>query len=154
MNSVIDALYQLKYNPFKYGEYLASFYSSLTNIEDNLLLAPLVIPLCSHPVYKTKLEGAVFGAKRKSSIWSIFDDRTNLYDLQERVNEFKALTEQSIQYCFANDWLNIENENLALKYSANGDNLPQLQKNAVNLGKLISGHSVVEIYAFLGVRPQ
>jgi len=150
MSSVIDALYQLKYNPFKYGEYLTSFYSSLESVDNNLLLAPLVIPLCSHPIFSNKLRYA----NKRSSLWSIFDDRTNLYDLQERMDEFKALTEQSIRYCLANDWLVMDNENLALRYSADAVVFPALQKNAVNLGKLTSRHSVVEMYAFLGVKPR
>lgn len=150
MSSVIDALYQLKYNPFKYGEYLTSFYSSLENLENNLLLAPLVIPLCSHPIFANKLRNA----NKRSSLWSIFDDRTSLYDLQERMDEFKGLTEQSICYCLVNDWLVIDNENLTLRYSPDAVTIPAIQKNAVNLGKLISSHSVVEIYAFLGVKPR
>jgi hypothetical protein len=150
MSSVIDALYQLKYNPFKYGEYLTSFYSSLESLETTLLLAPLVIPLCSHPVFANKLRNA----NKRSSLWSIFDDRTNLYDLQERMDEFKGLTEQSIRYCLVNDWLAVDNENLALRYLSDTETIPAVQKNAVNLGKLISNHSVIEIYAFLGVKPR
>tara|TARA_B110000211_G_C13851431_1_gene452377 strand:+ start:249 stop:701 length:453 start_codon:yes stop_codon:yes gene_type:complete len=150
MSSVIDALYQLKYNPFKYGEYLTSFYSSLEGLENNLLLAPLIIPLCSHPVFSNKLRNA----NRRSSLWSIFDERKNLYDLQERMDEFKELTEQSIRYCLVNDWLVVDNESLALRYSSDTETIPAIQKNALNLGKLISSHSVVEIYVFLGVRPR
>ncbi|AGH81191.1 hypothetical protein PCNPT3_06255 [Psychromonas sp. CNPT3] len=150
MSSVIDALYQLKYNPFKYGEYLTSFYSSLENLENNFLLAQLVIPLCSHPFFANKLRHA----NNRSSLWSIFDDRTSLYDLQERMDEFKGLTEQSIRYCLINDWLVIDHENLTLRYSSDAVTIPAIQKNAVNLGKLISSHSVVETYAFLGVKPR
>ena len=150
MNSIIDALYQVKYNPFKYGEYLASFYSSVEGVENNMLLAPLVIPLCSHPIFSIKLRNANI----RSSLWTIFDDRTKLYDLQERVDEFNMLTEQSIQYCLVNDWLTIENKILALRFSEVADTVLTLHRNAVNLGKLVSGHSVVETYAFLGVKPR
>lgn len=153
MSSVVDALYELKYNPFKYGEYIASFYSSIRDVDNNLLLAPLVIPLCSHPAFGNVLNGAVFGSKRKSSIWSIFDDRSKLYDLQERINEFQSLTEQCIQYCMVNDWLLVEEHSLAIHYTGNLEAALVLQKKAVNLGRLFSGHSVVEIYAFLGVKP-
>lgn len=154
MSSVIDALYQLKYNPFKYGEYIASFYSSINNVDNNLLLAPLVIPLCSHPIFEKSLSNAVFGGKRKSSIWTVFNDRTKFHDLQERIDEFQILTEECIQYCLANDWLAVEDERLALQYIASSKDSLTLHKNAINLGKLVSGHSVVEIYAFLGVKPR
>ncbi|WP_373315010.1 three component ABC system middle component [Halopseudomonas aestusnigri] len=33
MSSIIDALYELKYNPFEYGPYLASFYTALEESE-------------------------------------------------------------------------------------------------------------------------
>ncbi|MCH2547118.1 MAG: DUF6521 family protein [Alphaproteobacteria bacterium] len=149
MSSIVDALYHLKFHPFKYGEYVASFYSSANDVEANLLLAPLVIPLCSHHVFAEKLKNV----NRRSSLWSVFDDRAMLYDLQERIDEFKGLTEQCIQYCLLNDWLEIDSKNLMLHYSAN-TSTSVLQRNAVNLGRLVNGHSVVEVYAFLGVRPQ
>jgi len=154
MGTVVDALYKIKYNPFKFGEYIASFYSEIKNVDNNLLLAPIIIPLCSHPVFKTKLEGAVFGPKKQSSLWSIFDDRTKLYDLQERVDEFKILTNQSIHYCLVNDWLAINVETLTLSYLVDKEVPMQIQKNAENLGKLLSGLSITEIYAFLGVKPR
>ena len=31
--NAIDAFYLVKYNPFKYGKYLADFYSELTGVE-------------------------------------------------------------------------------------------------------------------------
>lgn len=152
MNTVADALYQIKYNPFKYGEYMASFYSTIENVENNLLIAQIVIPLCSHPKFKKKLEGAVFGENRKSSIWTIFKDRAELYDLKERIDEFRTLTEQSIHYCLVNDWLTIDKENLMIVLSFNIESIFRKQKNAENLGKLLSGLKIIEIYSFFGVK--
>ncbi len=154
MSSIVDSLYELKYNPFEYGAHLASFYTAMDESENNLLLAALVIPLCSHPIFGKKIHGAVFGDKKQSSIWSIFDDRTKLYDLQERVDEFQTLTEQCIQYCLINDWLSVNDKSLSLR-SCDGSDLDfTCQKNSEKLGRLFSGHSVVEIYAFLGVKPR
>jgi len=150
MSSIVDALYELKYNPFEYGAYLASFYIAVGESENNLLLAPLVIPLCSHPLFGQKL----FNSNVRSTIWSIFDDRAKLYDLQERIDGFQALTEQSIQYCLANDWLSIDEHSLALRAYGESDSVFTNQKGAEKLGRLFSGHSVVEIYAFLGVKPR
>ena len=152
MSSVIDALYQIKYNPFKYGDHVISFYSSLSGVENNLLLAPLIIPLCSHPVYGNSLSSAVFGEKRKSSIWTIFGERGTLYDLQERIDEFRSLTEQCIQYCLINDWLLLDENGLNLSSLDNKNENFEVKKNAFNLGRLLSDLSVVETYAFLGVK--
>lgn len=150
MSSIIDALYELKYNPFEYGSYIASFYSSLGTVENNFLLAPLVIPLCSHPIFGSKL----FNSNIKSTMWTIFDDRTKLYDLQERIDGFQELTEQCIQYCLVNDWLSVDDENLVLRASVESNSAFTNQKTAEKLGRLFNGQSVVEIYAFLGVKPR
>jgi hypothetical protein len=154
VSSIVDALYELKYNPFEYGSYLASFYTAIGGSENNLLLAPLVIPLCSHPIFGKKISGAVFGDERQSSIWSIFNDRTKLYDLQERVDGFQTLTEQCIQYCLINDWLSVDEQHLSIHASRDSDSIFTNHKCAEKLGRLFSGHSVIEIYAFLGVKPR
>jgi hypothetical protein len=150
MSSIVDALYELKYNLFDYGPYLASFYTHLDESENNLLLAQLVIPLCSHPMYSHKL----LNSNKHSSIWSVFDDRTKLYDLQERIDGFQTLTEQCIQYCLVNDWLSVNEQQLSLAKCEGGDSSFISQKSAEKLGRLFSGNSVVEIYSFLGVKPR
>lgn len=154
MSSIVDALYEIKYNPFEYGVYLASFYTPVGEAENNLLLAPLVIPLCSHPIFGKAISRAVFGEKKQSSIWSIFNDRTTLYDLQERIDGFQALTEQCIQYCLVNDWLSIDEQSLVVRSCDEFGSVFTNQKSAEKLGRLFNGHSVVEIYAFLGVKPR
>ncbi|HBV20948.1 MAG TPA: hypothetical protein DEF07_04420 [Nitrosomonas sp.] len=153
MTSLADAFYQAKYNPFKYGGYIVSFYAQLIGVENNLLLAQLVVPLCSHPVYSSKLSNARFGLKSKSTIWTIFDDRTKLYDLQERVDEFKELTDQSLQYCLIHDWIEIDTQKLSISVLPTSAP-PDIYKCAANLGKLFNHLSVMEIYALLGVTPR
>jgi hypothetical protein len=150
MSSIVDALYELKYNPFEYGPYLASFYTAIDESRSNLLLAPMVIPLCSHPIFSQKL----FNSNNRSSIWSIFDERTKLYDLQERMDGFQELTDQCIQYCLINDWLSVNEQRLSLSASDGSDSAFTSQKSAEKLGRLFSGYSVVDIYTFLGVKPR
>lgn len=153
MTSLVDTLYQAKYNPFKYGAFLASFYSELTDVKENLLLSPLVIPLCSHYIFRQKLLNARFGTKNKSTIWTVFQKKGELYDLQERLDNFKTLTTQSLQYCLVNDWLAIDPDELNVTILKEDEMNFEKQKDAVNLGKLFSHLSVAEIYAFLGVIP-
>jgi len=150
MSSIVDDIYELKYNPFEYGAYLASFYRSIGEAENNLLLAPLVIPLCNNPIFGPKL----FNSNVRSSIWSVFNDRTNLYDLQERIDGFQMLTLQCIQYCLVNDWLFVNEQSLALRACDKPESGFIGQKSAEKLGRIFRGHSVVEIYAFLGVKPR
>lgn len=153
MIGIIDSLYTLKYNPFNFSGHIVSFYSNLHYVENNLILAPLIIPLCSHSIFKTKLQGAVFGENRRSTMWSIFDDKSKLYDLQERLNEFKVITAQSIQYCLINDWLELDTNNLTLHSEDNNSKKLESHKSAISLAKLFSNHSVTEIYDLLGVKP-
>ncbi|MCI4032920.1 DUF6521 family protein [Dickeya dianthicola] len=154
MSGIIDSLYQLKYNPFKFSEYFVSFYSSLNKVENNLILAPLVIPLCTHSIFQTKIQGAVFGDSKKSTMWSIFNDRAKFYDLQERLEEFKHITAQSIQHCLINDWLIIDTESLTLYSEDSSKKSIISHKSAISLAKLFSNHSVIEIFDFFGVKPQ
>lgn len=150
MSSIVNALYEIKYNPFKYGAYLASFYTSVEESENNILLAPLVIALCSHPIFGKKISNS----NVKSTIWSVFEDCTKLYDLQERIDGFQELTEQCVQYRLINEWLSINEKFLSLRASDNFDLEFPSQKSSEKLGRLFSGHSVVEIYAIFGARPR
>lgn len=153
MIGIIDSLYVLKYNPFNFSGHIVSFYSNLGHVENNLILAPLIIPLCSHSMFKTKLQGAVFGENRRSTMWSIFDDKSKLYDLQERLDEFKIITAQSIQHCLINEWLELDTDNLTLYSQDNNSKTLETHKSAINLARLFSNHSVTEIYDLLGVTP-
>lgn len=150
MTSLVDAIYHVKYNPFKFSEYIASFYSELTNVDQDLLLSQLIIPLCSHREFSRKLSNA----NSRSSIWSTFKDRSMLYDLQERLDNFNSLTELSLQYCLVNDWLKLEVETLSVSSSEVPEAPYNRQKPAANLGKLFSNFNVIEIYTFLGVKPK
>jgi hypothetical protein len=109
-----------------------------------------VVPLCSHPIIGQK----IFNSNKRSTIWSVFDDRTKLYDLQERINGFQVLTEQCIQYCLINDWLSVDEQNLSIVSCGNVDSVPSGKKVGEKLGRLLSVHSVIEIYAFFGVKPR
>lgn len=143
--NTIDALYTIKYNPFKYGEYLSTFYAELIGVKQNLLLSPLLIPLFTHPVFKQKLKNI----KSTSSLHTIFSNSKELYDLQERVDTLRILTSESIQYCLLNQWLDTDIDNLSVYSVQETRNI----KIAKNLARLFSNHSIYEIYMILGVKP-
>lgn len=141
--NTIDALYTVKYNPFKYGEYLATFYAELKGVDQNLLLSPLLIPLFTHPKFKDKR------ITKKSSLHTIFFNSKELYDLQERIDLLRELTSESMQYCLLNQWLNLEPNKLSVYSDKNFKTI----KVAKNFAKLFSNHSAYEIYKILGVKP-
>jgi len=107
MSSIVDALYNLKYNPFEYGAYLASFYSAIGESENNLLLAPLVIPLCSHPFFSVKLNRA----NTNSSIFTIFcgETRLNTERNKEIYGVFSLKPQQKKSYT-KNSYMTSKNE--------------------------------------------
>ncbi|MFC0323061.1 three component ABC system middle component [Gallibacterium melopsittaci] len=144
--NTIEALYVLKYNPFKYGKYLATFYSKLSGVEQNLLLSPLLIPLLTHPIFKEKIKNC----KSTSSLHTIFfSNYKELYDLQERINSFKALTIESIHYCLINEWIKINIDNLSITSEQDVHDIRIAEK----LARLLSNHTIQDIYSVLGVKP-
>lgn len=150
MSNLIEDLYTIKHNPFKYSEYIYSFYSQIDEIDNNFLYLPLIIPLSTYPLLNEKLLHAKFGKKQQSSIWSIFPDKSYFYDLQDRIDEFCDLSPLSFMYCLTNDWLTINTEKLVVKVTETSN--CKIIKSASNLGKLMRNYSITEIQSFLGVK--
>ena len=147
--NAIDAFYLVKYNPFKYGKYLADFYSELTGVEKNSLLLPILIPLFTHPFFKDKIEKSI----STSSMHTIFfKNSKELYDLQDRIDTLRILTSDSIQYCLINDWLKTDTNTLSFLPTQSSNNKEKI-KVTKKLARLFSNRSVYEIYISLGIKP-
>ena len=86
MSSIVEAIYELQYNPFKYGGYIASFYDLVGESDNNLLLSQLVIPLCSHPVFGQTL----LNSNIKSTIWTVFKDVRSYTIYKSELMSFKG----------------------------------------------------------------
>jgi len=52
-----------------------------------------------------------------------------------------------------NEWISINEQALSVRALNNVHASFGMQKSAEKLGKLLYGHSVVEIYSFFGVKP-
>lgn len=155
MTSLADAYFHIKFNPFKFSKHIACFYGNLIEVKENLLLCHIIIPICTHPTYSKKLTNAKFGASKQSSFLATFQNREELYDFQDRIDELKDLTYQALQYALMNDWLQIN----TIKMQVTAAQKPQLNSDpafrcARNLGRMLSHHSATEIYAILGITPQ
>ncbi|HGO5857396.1 TPA: three component ABC system middle component [Mannheimia haemolytica] len=149
--NMIDAIYQIQYNPFKYGEYIYRFYSNLPKYQNNILLLPLIIPLCSHSYYANKINGS----NTRSSLLTIFENKKELYDLQERIDTLRLLSTQSLQYCLSKEWLELKIDELNVYGNPLDKKLVkqfnQDSKVAEKLALLFGRYSVDEIYSYLGV---
>ena len=150
MSKLIEDLYTIKHNPFKYSEYIYSFYLQFGEEKNNILFFPLIIPLSTYMDLNEKLVHAKFGNKRQSSVWSIFPDKSFFYDLQDRIDEFSSLSQLSFMYCLTNDWITIDTDNLSVKTNS-AINCKQI-KSALNLGKLMKNFTITEIQSFFGVK--
>lgn len=146
--NIVDAIYHIKYNPFKYGEYIYCFYHHLENHDENILLLPLILPICTHKYYGKKVRSS----NCNSSIYTIFKEQQELLDLQERFDGLKELSFHSLQYCLNQNWLYLNPDELnVISNKASID----VHKNALmakKLANLFSRSSKSEIYSLLGVK--
>lgn len=149
---MIDAIHTYYYNPFKYGSHIVSFYDALEDVEQNILLLPLIIPICSHPELSKKLNRLIENGNNISTFFTKFDKPKEFYDLQERIDTLKKLSTQSFSYCMVNNWVLVEESSLNIIANKSYDKA-RINKQAKNLGKLFSGLSTTEIYKGLRVNP-
>lgn len=157
MQSLADCYYLLANNPFVAAPVIAGFYISLEKVDQNLLLAPIVLPLSTHPEHSTNLFNAKLTGKNPSSIYTLFNkEKKNLFDLQEWVDEFRGLTYSALQHAYNNGWIVIDSEKFNV--SKGYEPLPQNSinskqyKSAVKLAHIVGNLSSFEIYNYLGVR--
>lgn len=146
--NIVDAIYHIKYNPFKYGEYIYYFYHHLENHTENILLLPLILPICTHSYYGDKVKNS----KSNSSIYTIFKEQRELLDFQERVDNLKELGFSSLQYCLNQNWLYLNPDKLNIVSSKDNIDVNQNTLVAKKLAMLFSRSSKSEIYSLLGVK--
>ncbi|WP_432760560.1 three component ABC system middle component [Neisseria flavescens] len=77
---------------------------------ENSLLLPILIPLFTHPFFKTQIENSNIRSSMHTVFFKHFKE---LYDLQDRINSLKILTSDSIQYCLVNEWLETDINSLS-----------------------------------------
>lgn len=131
--NAIEAIYTVKFNPFKYANYIYSFYNSLGIGKNSLLLSYVIIPICSHPTLSKKIENA---KPKTSNLYTIFNNRNELYDLQERIEHLRELTNESLQYCIINDFIEIDFKDLSIYTHPINLNLEKVPKK---LGGYLKG---------------
>lgn len=146
--NIVDAIYHIKYNPFKYGEYIYCFYHHLENQTENILLLPLILPICTHSYYSDKVKKNNIN----SSIYTIFKEQRELLDFQERIDNLKELGFSSLQYCLNQNWLYLNPDKLNIVSSKDSIDVNQNTLVAKKLAMLFSRSSKSEIYSLLGVK--
>ena len=156
MNKFIDSVYKIHNNPFVLTPLIVVFYENLEQKPKNILLAYLVLPIVLNERSKQTLQTA----KSTSSIHTFIDSkdkskRENIFGLPERIQNYKEITNQCIQYAIDNQWIKL-NEDLSIEFLKNVDNkvenLNQSFKASSNLYKIFRNLDVVAIYRLFGVK--
>jgi hypothetical protein len=151
MGKLVDSIYQIHNNPFVLAPLFCTSFKEIQTQEKNVLLAYLVLPLVLHEESKKWL----INAKSTSSIHSFNKKNANISGLPERVQLYKNLTNQCLQYAIDNRIIRI-NENLTIivlkTENTTLDNLEESKKAAAKLYKIFKDLDVVAIYRLLGVK--
>ena len=154
MNKFVDSTYQIHNNPFVLAPLFVEFFRHIQPKSKNMLLAYLVLPLVLHEDSKQWL----VNAKITSSIHTFSNkkrnEKDNLFGLQERVQRYKDLTNQCLQYAIDNRMINI-NRNLIVEVlttkNKTVENLNDSLKASSNLHKIFKDLDIVTIYKLVGV---
>ena len=157
MSKQIKHLQTLFNNPFVLGHVLYSFYKSLNvehpqGIDKSVLLSYLVFPLSLYPASQEYLTQR----RHPSSCLRIMAKEHNrLFGLHERIQEFRTMTNISMQHACDLEVLSVNPEQAVMVLSDWPDAfiaLPHACKAAQRLGEFMSKQDIPSSYRMLGVR--
>lgn len=152
MSEAIRHLSILYSNPFIFSPVLFSFYNEIKNIDRNILLSYLILPLSLYPESKKYLIGK---KHPRSSLRILAKEHRRLYGLQERIKEYKDLTNSTLQYCINIGVLSI-NSNQSIQIEGRLPERiispPDSCKAARRLAEFMSNFDVATSYRMLGVK--
>jgi len=156
MSKYTENLYTIHNNIFVLTPLFIEFYSNLQVTPKNILLSYLVLPLVLYEQSQQKIKTS----NSRSSIHSFLnskekDKRENVYGLPERVEEYKAITNQCLQYALDNNWIEIDKDLRVNVIEKQSNKIPNLQDAFIASKKLCNifqDLDVVTIYKALGVK--
>ena len=149
-NKTIDNLYGLFNNPFILTPLVVEFYKNLTPQPKDILLAYLILPFVLYHESRDDLQRA--DVRRTLIIFKRENNR--IYGLQDRLIEYKSLTNLCIQNAIDTGLIEI-NENLSVVVKKENSCDPSLQLSfnaSTNLAKMLSKHEIVTIYRLTGIK--
>ncbi|HEV2695909.1 MAG TPA: three component ABC system middle component [Verrucomicrobiae bacterium] len=154
MSNALQSLRVLHNNPFIMAPIFPAFFKTLGEKRNGMVLAYLVLPLVLPPASRKFLTNA----KSTSSIMTLAGkpgERDRLFGIEERIKEYKAITNVTLQYLVDNQMLAITGYSSAQPLSSIQDS-PLCPRNAVKsstrLGMLFAPFDVPTIYRTLGIK--
>lgn len=153
MIKLIRHLKTLYNNPFIFGQLLHAFYNVRQNCCDkDFLLSYLILPMTLYPASQQYL------TQRKhpeSSLRILSKQSERLYGLKKRIEEYRELTNLTMQYAIDIGVLKI-NENLSVdvlsEWPAESIFLCNAVKAAIRLGEFTGKFDIPTTYRILGVK--
>ncbi|WOF16292.1 hypothetical protein F1737_05975 [Methanoplanus sp. FWC-SCC4] len=153
MNELLKNIYYLYNNPFVFGKVIHTFFKSLDKKENGQLLSYLVLPLVLYPSsqqYLTQRKDS------RSSLRILAKDNKRIYGLQDRISEFKQVTDITLQYGIDIGTLKI-GDDLSIKVLRDWPESLNFSSKEVltatkRLGEFMSKNDIVTNYQILGVR--
>jgi len=154
MSNAIQSLGVLHNNPFLFAPLFSPFYKSTGEKPKSVLLAYLVLPFVLYPESHTFLVRAT----KRSSIRTLMGkrgERERIYGLDERIAEYRGLTNTSFQHAVDMGVLQIS-EILSVDVVSDWNVDPMCSsdqlKAARRLGLLFAPFDVPTVYRMIGVK--
>lgn len=151
MSQIVNNIYKIHNNPFVLTPLILEFFKYSQPKPKDILLAYLILPLV---LYETSRKFLVL-ARTTSSLITFSKKKENFFGLPKRVEEYKEITNQCIQYAIDNKIIQINNEltvEILIDDSTTMKNLEQELKASSKLDKIFKDLDVVAIYKSLGLK--
>jgi len=151
MSQIVNNIYKIHNNPFVLTPLILEFFKYSQPKPKDILLAYLILPLV---LYETSRKFLVL-ARTTSSLITFSKKKENFFGLPKRVEEYKEITNQCIQYAIDNKIIQINNEltvEILIDDSTTMKNLEQELKASSKLDKIFKDLDVVAIYKLLGLK--
>lgn len=150
MSKAIKYLGTLYNNPFIFGHVLYTFYKALSEKDNSVLLSYLVLPLTLYPASQNYLTQR---RNPKSCLRILTKERSRIFGLQERIQEYHNMTNTTLQYATDIGALRI-NEHMSVEIISDWPtgfiSPPNANRAAEKLGVFMSNFDVPTTYRMLG----
>lgn len=151
MSNAIQSFGVLHNNPFIFSPLFPPFYESLGEKPKSILLSYLILPLVLFPESQKFLMNAI----STSSVHTMVKKRDRIYGIDERMAEYRELTNSSIQYAADIGVLQFT-DNLSVHVASDWPAVPLCPpvalKAASRLGYLFKPFDIPTVYRTLGVK--
>lgn len=147
----IKHIHKIFNNPFLLTPLILNFYKNYKGQSKDILLAYLILPLVLQENTRKWLQKA----RTNSSLTTFGKDRENYYGLPERIEEFKSITNQCLQYAINNKIVTVSSELQITVLRLDIECIEFLMdafKASANITKIFKDIDIISIYRGLGVK--